>query len=129
VNSGILDCLSQCTYCAITPEEAWIATDEAIALPYPEPLATCHMVVAPRRHVSSLYALDVGEQRALWALVTEIRARLTRSMRVEGFYLGFADFPEGDAAHALVHVVPRVSGEVVVLPDGIEWVDPGQSIM
>lgn len=87
------------------------------------------MVVAPRRHVPSLYALDVGEQRELWALVTEIRTRLARSMRLEGFYLGFADFPDGEGSHAFVHVVPRVPGEVVVLPAGIEWVDPGQAIM
>jgi diadenosine tetraphosphate (Ap4A) HIT family hydrolase len=83
------------------------------------------MVVAPRRHVSSFYALDVGEQRALWGLVSEIRARLSRSMRIDGFDLGFADFPEGGDGHALVHVVPRVPGETVVLPAGIEWVDPG----
>jgi diadenosine tetraphosphate (Ap4A) HIT family hydrolase len=117
--------LSQCIYCAVTPEEAWIATKDAIAVPHPEPLATCHMVVAPRRHVSSFYALDVAEQQALWALVSEIRNRLARSIRLEGFDLGFADFPEGEESHALIHVVPRVSGEDVVLPPGIEWVDPG----
>jgi diadenosine tetraphosphate (Ap4A) HIT family hydrolase len=118
--------LPQCTYCAITPEEAWIATADAIAIPHPQPLATCHMVVAPRRHVASLYSLDVGEQRELWALVTEIRTRLARSMILDGFYLGFADFPEGEGSHAFVHVVPRVPGEEVVLHAGIEWVDPGR---
>ncbi len=83
------------------------------------------MVVAPRRHVSSLYALDVAEQQEIWALVTEIRSRLARSMRVDGFHLGFVDFPEDDENHAFVHVVPRVAGESVDLPAGIEWVDPG----
>lgn len=83
------------------------------------------MVVAPRRHVSSLYALDVGEQQELWALVTEIRNRLARSMRIESFHLGFVDFPGGES-HAFVHVVPRVPGESVELPAGIEWVDPGK---
>jgi diadenosine tetraphosphate (Ap4A) HIT family hydrolase len=117
--------LSQCPYCAITPEEAWIATQDAVAIPHPQPLATCHMVVVPRRHVSSLYALDAGEQRQLWALVSEIRARLARSMRIDGFRLGFVDFPDGEESHAFIHVVPRVPGESVVLPAGIEWVDPG----
>jgi diadenosine tetraphosphate (Ap4A) HIT family hydrolase len=117
--------LSQCTYCAVTPEEAWIATEGAIALPHPTPLVTCHMVVAPRRHVASFYGLDVAEQREIWALVTEIRMRLARSMRVDGFYLGFADFAADTDSHAFVHVVPRVPGELVVLPPGIEWVDPG----
>ncbi len=50
-------------------------------------------------------------------------------MRLDGFYLGFVDFPDGEESHAFVHVVPRVPGETVVLPAGIEWVDPGQAIM
>lgn len=85
----------------------------------------CHMVVAPRRHVSSLYALDVAEQHELWQLVQEIRTRLARSMRIDGIRLGFVDFPEGGESHAYVHVVPHVAGETVELPSGIEWVDPG----
>ena len=117
--------MSLCTYCAVTPEEAWIATDDAVAIPSPQPLTTCHMVVAPRRHVTSLYALDVGEQRDLWGLVQEIRYRLARSMRLDGFHLGFVDFPEGDPSHTFVHVVPRLPGESIDLPSGIEWVDPG----
>jgi diadenosine tetraphosphate (Ap4A) HIT family hydrolase len=117
--------LTQCAYCAISPEEAWIATGDAVAIPHPQPLATCHMLVAPRRHVASLYALDVVEQRELWAIVTEIRTRLARSMRIDGFYLGFAELPDGEASHAFVHVIPRLPGETLVLPAGIEWVDPG----
>jgi diadenosine tetraphosphate (Ap4A) HIT family hydrolase len=74
--------------------------------------------------VSAFYDLDVQEQQALWELVTEIRARVARSMRVDGFQIGFVDFPDSDA-HAYVHVVPRIPGEDVVLPAGIEWVDPG----
>src|SRR5579884_4064567 len=117
--------LPDCTYCAVTPEEAWIATEEAVAVPHPHPLSMCHMIVAPRRHVCSLYALDVGEQQELWNLVTEIRNRLARSMRIEGFHLGFVDFPDQEGSHAYIHVVPRVNGESFVLPSGIEWVDPG----
>lgn len=116
--------MSDCSYCAVTPEEAWIVTDDAVAMPHPEPLAVCHMVVAPRRHVSSLFDLDVGEQQQVWGLVSEIRNRLVRSMRIEGFHLGFVD-GDGADAHTFVHVVPHVAGESVDLPSGIEWVDPG----
>ena len=109
----------------VAPEEAWIATGGAFAIPHPEPLATCHMVVAPRRHVTSLYALDAVEQHEIWALVNEIRTRLARSMRIDGFHLGFVDFPEDSGSHAFVHVVPHIAGEPVDLPAGVEWVDPG----
>lgn len=115
--------LPSCVYCSIQPEEAWISTEEAIALPHPEPLVTCHMLVAPRRHVGTFYDLDVQEQRAVWALVTEVRGRVACSMRTVGFDIGFADNTQG--AHVLIHVVPRLPGERVVLPAGIEWVDAG----
>jgi diadenosine tetraphosphate (Ap4A) HIT family hydrolase len=81
------------------------------------------MVVAPRRHVTEFYDLDVQEQQAVWALVVEIRDRVARSMRTEGFDIGFAEGDEG--GHTVVHVVPRLPGERVVLPPGIEWVDAG----
>ena len=117
--------MSECTYCAIAPEEAWIATEQAVAVPHPEPLATWHIVVAPRRHVSTVFDLDAGEQRGLWEIVTEIRIRICRSMRIQGFHLGFADSPEGHS-HACVHIVPRIAGEErVVLPAGMQWVDAG----
>jgi diadenosine tetraphosphate (Ap4A) HIT family hydrolase len=116
-----------CAHCTIHPEEAWIATERAVAVPHPEPLATCHMVVAPRRHVEAFYDLDVQEQREVWAVVTEIRDRVARSMRTEGFDIGFADSQDG--GHALIHVVPRLPGQRVVLPADIEWVDAAGQIM
>lgn len=81
------------------------------------------MVVAPRRHVEAFYDLDVQEQREVWTLVIEIRDRVARSMPTEGFDIGFADSRNG--GHALIHVVPRLPGERVVLPADIEWVDAG----
>ncbi len=117
--------LFECAYCAIAPEEAWIATEQAVAVPHPEPVATCHIIVAPRRHVPTVFALDAGEQRGLWEIVTEIRTRICRSMRIQGFHLGFADAPEG-CSHACVHIVPRLAGEErLALPPGLQWVDAG----
>ena len=80
----------------------------------PKPLGEREIVHTARRS-------HVEEQRAVWLLVQEIRTRITASLKVEAFSVGFAD---GDHAH--VHVVPRGPGESVVLPSGIEWVNPDQ---
>jgi diadenosine tetraphosphate (Ap4A) HIT family hydrolase len=117
--------VSACPYCSLTLEDAWIVTEDAVAVPHTKPLAVCHIVIASRRHVSAFYDLDVQEQRMVWNMVGEIRNRIESYVKVEGFDLGFEDGSPGDenAAHAVVHVVPRTPGAHVRLPRGIEWVD------
>src|ERR1019366_1851813 len=47
--------LLTCPYCSVSPEDAWVFTDFVTAKPHPSPLASCHLVVAPRRHVAAFY--------------------------------------------------------------------------
>lgn len=119
--------MSDCPYCSITPEDAWILTEHAVAMPHPSPLTAWHIVIAPRRHVAGFYDLDVQEQRMLWYMVGEIRQRIASTVEVEGFDIGFEDGSPDDQnpAHARIHVVPRRPGARVNLPGGIEWVDAG----
>jgi diadenosine tetraphosphate (Ap4A) HIT family hydrolase len=121
--------LSTCPYCAMSPEDAWIMTEFVVALPHDHPLTPCHTVVAPRRHVAAFYDLDVQEQRMMWDVVGEIRKRVTSTLRVEGFDIGFADSSPDreDPVHAHIHVVPRTLGAPVHLPPGIEWVYLGSN--
>ena len=95
-----------------------------MAVPHPAPLASCHVVVAPRRHVAAFYDLDVAEQRCVWDVLGELRERIKSSLQVEGFDVGFVDGKHDDPkAHAYVHVIPRIPGDPVELPPGVEWVD------
>lgn len=114
-----------CPYCSITLEDAWIATEHVIAIPHATPLVSCHVVVAPRRHAAAFYDLDVHEQRMVWDAIGLLRGRIRQSLQnVEGFDVGFADGADGDPdAHACVHVVPRIAGQRVALPEGPEWVN------
>jgi len=82
------------------------------------------MVVAPRRHVTSFYDLDVQEQRVVWALVSEIQKRIESALKVDGFDVGFADGDQENPIHAHIHIVPRSPGDFLHLPEGIEWVKP-----
>ena len=115
--------LSTCVFCSVTPEEAWVITEDAVAVPHSDPLANCHIVVAPRRHVLTFYDLDVQEQQVVWALVGEIQKRIVSALKVEGFHIGFADGTDAHPIHAHIHVVPRSPGDSVRLPSGIDWVD------
>jgi diadenosine tetraphosphate (Ap4A) HIT family hydrolase len=117
-------CLPDCPYCSASAEDAWITNEHAVAIPAPNPAASCHVIVAPRRHVPAFYDLDVQEQRVIWEMLRELRMRITQSLAVTGFDAGFVDIPPGvEPAHTHVHLLPRTTGETVVRPDGAEWVD------
>ncbi len=102
-------------------------TEFVVAVPHSSPLSSCHLIVAPRRHVATFYDLDVQEQRMIWDALAQLRVRIMASLQVEGFDVGFADAPAGDdgSAHAFVHLIPRISGASVDKPRGVEWVDLG----
>jgi diadenosine tetraphosphate (Ap4A) HIT family hydrolase len=51
-------------------------------------VADGHTLVAPRKHVSSIYELTIREQQSLWELVGEARERLLGLMS-DGFNIGF----------------------------------------
>ncbi|MCX6627071.1 MAG: HIT domain-containing protein [Candidatus Solibacter sp.] len=119
--------MSSCPYCSVAPEDAWVSTEFVVAVPHPNPLASCHLVVAPRRHVAAFYDLDVQEQRMIWDALSELRQRIATSINVTGFDAGFVDAPVGDEAdfHAYMHLIPRIHGGSVSLPRDAEWVDLG----
>jgi len=93
-----------------------------MAVPHPQPVTACHMVVVPRRHVRAFYDLDVEEQRVLWELVTEIRNRISAVLVVKGFEVGFVDGTPMSETHATVQVIPRTGDDDIELPAGVEWV-------
>jgi diadenosine tetraphosphate (Ap4A) HIT family hydrolase len=113
----------------MSPEDTWILTEFVVAIPHDNPLTPCHTVVAPRRHVAAFYDLVVQEQRMMWDVIGEIRKRVTSSLKVEGFDIGFADASpdDKDPVHAHIHVVPRTPGAPIDLPSGIEWVYLGSN--
>ena len=102
-------------------------TEFVVAVPHPSPLASCHLVVAPRRHVAAFYDLDVQEQRMIWDAVAQLCQRIATSIPVESFDAGFVDSPVGDQPdfHAYVHLIPRIPGQRSDLPRDAEWVDLG----
>jgi diadenosine tetraphosphate (Ap4A) HIT family hydrolase len=109
------------------PEDAWVSTDFVVAVPHPNPLATCHLVVAPKRHVAAFYDLDVQEQRMIWDALAQLRQRIATTIAVEGFDAGFVDAPVGGDPdfHTHIHLIPRISGQRLKLPGGVEWVNLG----
>jgi diadenosine tetraphosphate (Ap4A) HIT family hydrolase len=115
--------VDHCPICSLTPGRIWLESEHAIAFAAAEPATDGHMIVAPRKHVSSIYELPVNEQQ-LWALVGKVRGRLLPGLEPTGFSIGFTDSSdEGPSAPRVhVHVVPRRQGDQAKLPACVEWV-------
>ena len=59
--------------------------------------------------MATIYELSIGEQKALWELVGEVRDRLLTGLKPDGFNIGFNDgLAAGQTVpHAHIHVIPR----------------------
>ena len=111
-----------CSFCSTPADKVLVSTEIAMAVRHSAPLTSGHTLVVSRRHVNRFLELDVEEQQIIWQIIGAVQKAIPKTESVEGFIIGFADFPENGDGHAHVHVVPRKLGEQLNLPEGIDWV-------
>ena len=118
-----------CPFCALPPDQIWLATESGIALFDGYPITEGHALVVPKRHVLSVFELTTEEQRDLWALVATVRQRLMVQFRPDAFNIGINDGSAAGqtVAHAHIHVIPRRKGDVADPRGGVRWVMPGKA--
>ena len=114
--------MTDCIFCRIISGELGAArigeNDLALAFLDIRPVNRGHVLVVPRRHVSSFGDLGAEESVAVFQLIREVTSALKAELPgCEGITLSAAD---GEAAgqevpHAHFHVIPRSSG------DGFGW--------
>ena len=83
------------------------------------PFTSCHLLVVPRRHVSSLDDLSDEEYAALSTLIRTSAKCLSESTRSEGMNIGYnlgKAAGAGIAEHLHAHLVPRWSGDSNFMP-------------
>jgi ATP adenylyltransferase len=83
------------------------------------PYASGHLLVAPRRHLDSIDALDDGEALELHRLCVAGIEALRRAYRPEGFNVGWnigRIAGAGVLDHVHLHVVPRWAGDTNFMP-------------
>ena len=103
----------QCPFCDVDASKIQLENEVGIAILDAFPVSEGHILVVPKKHVTSLYDLAPNEQAALWQLVSEVRGHLSQKFHPDGFNIGIND---GQAAgqtvmHAHIHVIPRRIGD------------------
>jgi diadenosine tetraphosphate (Ap4A) HIT family hydrolase len=119
-----------CPFCDRLVTDSLVAqSHSAAALPDGFPVSRGHALVVPRRHVDSIYDLDLTEQADLWHLVAQVRDQLAREFHPGGFNIGVNDGPAAGQTieHAHIHVIPRWKGDVPDPRGGIRWVLPDKA--
>jgi diadenosine tetraphosphate (Ap4A) HIT family hydrolase len=83
-----------------------------------------HTLIAPGKHVTSIFELTAQEQAELWSFVAKVRQRLLTGLKSDGFNIGVNDgFAAGQTIeHAHVHISPRRMGDVQDPRGGIRWI-------
>ena len=106
-----------CTFCDLIhgAGEASICYEDAEAVAFMDiqPVNAGHVLVVPRRHVTSFFELTASEVQAVHELLCRLKVRLQGSSDPAGWNIGVNI---GAAAgqtvpHVHVHIVPRRSGD------------------
>jgi ATP adenylyltransferase len=116
-----------CVFCAMADADparmrenlVLCVTEAAFVVLNRYPFTAGHLLVLPKRHVPDLSSLPDDEHDALFRLVRESAARLTRAVGAQGLNIGM-NLGEvagaGLAEHVHVHIVPRWGGDTNFMP-------------
>ncbi len=128
--------VEDCPFCEIAgldsgwePKGAGVTIGRSsAAFPDNYPVTPGHMLVVPRRHVSTVFQLDRDEQSDLWSMVNLVADHL-RSSGVTDMNIGtnVGAFGGQTVEHAHVHVIPRREGDVTDPRGGVRWVIPAKA--
>ena len=84
-----------CPFCDLDAARVRMQNAAAVAIPDAFPVSDGHMLVVPKRHVTSVFDLTDDEQAGLWRLVADVRRALLAELHSDGFNIGVND---GEAA-------------------------------
>jgi diadenosine tetraphosphate (Ap4A) HIT family hydrolase len=111
------------------PEAAWICANElAFAFRDRFPVSPGHTLIVTRRVTPDWFSATEAEQRAVLALVAEVKRRLDEELAPDGYNVGFnAGAAAGQTVmHLHVHVIPRFRGDMDDPRGGVRHVVPSE---
>ena len=106
--------MDRCIFCSL-PESAVFAQNElALAFFDKFPVNPGHVLVIPKRHEASIFALSDEEVLGLWNLVKDVKVLLDKQYHPIAYNVGVNLGAEAGQTvfHAHIHIIPRYAGDV-----------------
>ena len=115
-----------CPFCTLDEGRILARNDLAIATPDGFPVSPGHTLIIPKRHVASWFDTTAEEQRAVIALLGEMKKHLDAERAPAGYNIGINDGPAAGQTvrHLHLHLIPRYDGDTEDPRGGVRWVFP-----
>lgn len=105
--------MSMCIFCNLKTE---ILLENELSQAFFDkyPVNKGHVLIIPKRHLTSLFEASSDEMNSLWKLIEEVKEELNKRFHPDGYNIGVNI---GAAAgqtifHAHIHMIPRYQGDV-----------------
>lgn len=115
-----------CIFCNI-PKDRIVWENEAVIIINDNyPVSKGHMLIIPKRHVSSFFDTSDEEKFSLILAISVAKEIISKTLSPDGYNIGIN---EGVAAgqtimHLHIHIIPRYLGDVPDPRGGIRWLFP-----
>ncbi len=115
-----------CPFCTLDEGRILARNDLAVATPDGFPVSPGHTLIIPKRHVASWFDTTPEEQRAVIALLGEMKKHLDAERSPAGYNIGINDGPAAGQTvrHLHLHLIPRYDGDTEDPRGGVRWVFP-----
>ena len=119
-----------CPFCGIentTDPDQLIAFDDlSVCIADRFPVSNGHVLILPKRHVSSFFDINKQERASLFDLLDVAKAKIDNLYSPDSYNIGIND---GTAAgqtipHLHIHLIPRYTDQSLDPKGGIRWVIP-----
>lgn len=118
--------MKPCPFCSLDEESLILETDLLRVIQDAYPVTEGHLLIIPKRHVGSYFALDRHEKVAILETVDTMKALLDERHAPDGYNIGVN---VGEAAgqtvdHVHIHLIPRYSSDMKDPRGGVRGVIP-----
>jgi len=117
---------SNCPFCS--EDDAIVKNDHAYARFDKYPVNPGHVLVIPRRHVSSFFEISRSERQELFNLVDEMKLYLDSKYSPDGYNVGInvGETAGQTVMHVHVHLIPRYKDDTPHPRGGVRGVIPAK---
>lgn len=117
---------NECIFCCLEESRIVIKNKLGLAIYDNYPVSKGHLLIIPKRHISSLSEAKTQEVIAFFSLIDEAKKVLVEKYKPTGFNIGIN---EGVSAgqtvmHLHIHIIPRYQGDQEDPRGGVRWIFP-----